>query len=615
MTETSVSTTANQVNQARQTLNQTMNQFDSNQYNSNFMNQALMYQNLNQNQQLQYFNQINPYNHPNHIQYINSHMSNPQSQFLYQAATHGFQPNLPLVNNKNSDDFATTPKRPNGIQTFNLDKSLTSVHSTPTDHRDRVEMFKKRSDLDTPNKRFTEVNEVRNSHRKTLKDSNRFANLNCNNLNIIREEHRQAKSSAIILQNNDEEAGFKLVESKNKKINERRQIKAYGSIHTSIFTGKSLHKFNDYKDIYKEIRRFKPNIHIKTAYLNKHKDLVIQTDSKTDQIQIETPWDAAAFETGIQMKERRLKYFASIKGVSKKVNLDDLEDLKSEYKIVELLRLSNKEREMTTTIRVQFESEADLEYCIKGGIYIQDYHYRVIEWENRIKMCYKCQGFGHKAETCEKIQVCVKCTENHSSKECTKSKSEYLCKNCGDNHASWESKCPKMIQKKVEANVRWSQIVAGKSARNTERINDFQAQKNLPQMNETTNELLRKLINRIEILESKLNNQHEAMDQTHDNTIVQNIPQLSNFESRLVALEKKNESITIENKKLTMKVKEQDELITKLKDIIAKQSNPDQTTISNPQADNISLFNQTSNGFAYNEPIIQPFQNTNNSNI
>ena len=160
MTETSVTTTANQVNQARQTLNQTTNQFDSNQYNNNFMNQALMYQNLNQNHQLQYFNQINPYNHPNHIQYINNHLSNPQSQFLYQTATHGFQPNLHLLNNKNQDDFATTPKRPNGIKIFNLDKSLTSVHSTPTDHRDRAEMFKKRSDLDTPNKRFAEVNDL-----------------------------------------------------------------------------------------------------------------------------------------------------------------------------------------------------------------------------------------------------------------------------------------------------------------------------------------------------------------------------------------------------------------------------------------------------------------------
>ena len=62
-----------------------------------------------------------------------------------------------------------------------------------------------------------------------------------------------------------------------------------------------------------------------------------------------------------------------------------------------------------------------------------------------------------------------------------------------------------MIKKKVEANIRWSQIVAGKSARNIERITDFQPKTNsLPPTNETTNELLRKVIYRIKLLESKL---------------------------------------------------------------------------------------------------------------
>ena len=543
-------------------------------------------------------------------------MANPQSQFLYQQAPQGFQSNLPLLNNKNSEDFLATPKRPNGLQAFNHNRSLTSVYSTPTDQRDRAEMFKKRSDLDTPNKRFTAVNEVRNSHRKTLKDNNRFANLNCTNLNRITEETSQARTPIDTQLHDDEDAGFKLVESKSKSKNEKRQIRAYGLIHTSIFTGKSLHKFQNYKDIYKEIRRFKPNIHVKTAFLNKDKDLVIQTDSKTDQIQIEASWNPAAFETGIQLKERTIKYFASVKGVSKKINLDDLEHLKDEYRIVDLLRLSNKEKEMTTTVRAQFETEADLENCIKGGIYIQDYHYRVIEWENRIKMCYKCQGFGHKAETCEKIQVCVKCTGNHSSKECKKPKSEYLCKNCGDNHASWESKCPKMIKKKVEANIRWSQIVAGKSARNIERITDFQPKTNsLPPTNETTNELLRKLIYRIVLLESKLSNQHEAMDQANDNTIIQNTPQLVNFESRLVALEKKNENITNENNRLTMKIKEQDELIKKLKAVISNQGNPNQNSLSNLPGNISSQSNQILNGFAQNEHLIQSLQSATISNI
>ena len=50
-------------------------------------------------------------------------------------------------------------------------------------------------------------------------------------------------------------------------------------------------------------------------------------------------------------------------------------------------------------------------------------------------MCYKCQGFGHKAEKCEKDQACVKCTGNHLVKDCVKLREDYRCKNSGGlNH-------------------------------------------------------------------------------------------------------------------------------------------------------------------------------------
>ena len=83
-------------------------------------------------------------------------------------------------------------------------------------------------------------------------------------------------------------------------------------------------------------------------------------------------------------------------------------------------------------------------------------------------MCYKCQGFGHKAEKCEKDQVCVKCTGNHLVKDCVKLKEDYRCKNCGLNHVSWTKNCPKMIQKKIDSNVR-SQIVSVKIQRQQEK--------------------------------------------------------------------------------------------------------------------------------------------------
>ena len=140
--------------------------------------------------------------------------------------------------------------------------------------------------------------------------------------------------------------------------------------------------------------------------------------------------------------------------MSKRIDIGELDEFKQEYRIKETLRMNNKEKVPLTTVRIELENEDALNKVIKHGLYLQNYHYRVSEWENRVIMCLKCQGFGHKSDKCDKEQVCVKCTGNQSSKECSKPKNEYLCKNCGQNHASWKSNCPKLIQRKIETNMR-----------------------------------------------------------------------------------------------------------------------------------------------------------------
>ena len=35
-----------------------------------------------------------------------------------------------------------------------------------------------------------------------------------------------------------------------------------------------------------------------------------------------------------------------------------------------------------------------------------------------IQQCFKCQGFGHKAQNCTKKQKCIVCGEAHSHKDC-----------------------------------------------------------------------------------------------------------------------------------------------------------------------------------------------------
>jgi hypothetical protein len=51
-----------------------------------------------------------------------------------------------------------------------------------------------------------------------------------------------------------------------------------------------------------------------------------------------------------------------------------------------------------------------------------------------VTQCYQCQKFGHKAGSphCSSIQVCLYCSENHLSKECTvkNDRSKHVCSNC-----------------------------------------------------------------------------------------------------------------------------------------------------------------------------------------
>lgn len=55
------------------------------------------------------------------------------------------------------------------------------------------------------------------------------------------------------------------------------------------------------------------------------------------------------------------------------------------------------------------------------------------------KQCHRCQYFFHTAHTCKMTPRCVKCAQNHDSRECTYGKGKInaenvKCCNCGENH-------------------------------------------------------------------------------------------------------------------------------------------------------------------------------------
>lgn len=62
---------------------------------------------------------------------------------------------------------------------------------------------------------------------------------------------------------------------------------------------------------------------------------------------------------------------------------------------------------------------------------------------NRAKICFRCQRYGHSSDICKLDLVCMKCSGNHPSKGCNVPRDQIKCPNCSLQHCSNYSKCPK----------------------------------------------------------------------------------------------------------------------------------------------------------------------------
>jgi hypothetical protein len=57
--------------------------------------------------------------------------------------------------------------------------------------------------------------------------------------------------------------------------------------------------------------------------------------------------------------------------------------------------------------------------------------------------CHNCQRYGHGSQNCGYSARCVKCGQNHSTKDCTKTREENpTCFNCGNSHTANYRGCP-----------------------------------------------------------------------------------------------------------------------------------------------------------------------------
>lgn len=127
-----------------------------------------------------------------------------------------------------------------------------------------------------------------------------------------------------------------------------------------------------------------------------------------------------------------------------------LEDIKQELAKTnsmpakEISRIvSRATNQPTKLIRVFTTNPEHALSAVKHGVYLGFQRHRCEESNKKpnVQQCFKCQGFGHMAKNCEQNVKCLRCSGNHTLKECTTPKDNPICANCGEQHASVYKGC------------------------------------------------------------------------------------------------------------------------------------------------------------------------------
>lgn len=111
--------------------------------------------------------------------------------------------------------------------------------------------------------------------------------------------------------------------------------------------------------------------------------------------------------------------------------------------------------------------------------------HKLHKYNEKVLLCRNCQRFGHSLKYCRNQTVCLKCSDNHQSKECQVTK--YKCNNCGLAHMANSTDCPHYktevtILEKIEA-LKISRYDAIAIIKGRKTFADITAQLAAPQAN------------------------------------------------------------------------------------------------------------------------------------
>lgn len=221
--------------------------------------------------------------------------------------------------------------------------------------------------------------------------------------------------------------------------------------YTARFSGEHLHKFRDYESLAAEIERHRPNLGIKTAFIDNNNVLIIKVTDEKSFDELTKPWPVNAFDGGITQIVKQQNYLVGIRNVHLDYSFYESENLikphlLDEYGICRAERIVKKSLDRPLkVVKLTINDKIKYEQLLTLGLHLGKNHFKVEKWNSPppLKQCFKCQKLGHHASNCtSKDHVCPLCAQSHSLKECPR-KDPHKCANCGGAHAALSKSCPR----------------------------------------------------------------------------------------------------------------------------------------------------------------------------
>ena len=129
--------------------------------------------------------------------------------------------------------------------------------------------------------------------------------------------------------------------------------------------------------------------------------------------------------------------------------------------------ISRSSGKPTKLIRVITDSTNHFSAAQKHGVNIGWLIYRCEPSKEspNVKLCFKCQNYGHSANKCKSQQRRLQCSSQHTVKQYTEPKEKDKCANYGGSHASVYKGCSSYQNAVVEATKRKQDIKYSAAAR------------------------------------------------------------------------------------------------------------------------------------------------------